>query len=83
MQTQTRFNRLNLEDLSSMASFSSWIRENITHYFDGEIPPEHLLIYLDYVEQVVRATEEVDKRYWIKSINELRNRINAVEKIQE
>jgi hypothetical protein len=75
---QNRIAQLKHEDLVSGVSLKNWLKENLHAYTNKDVPDEHLLIYVDYIEGKVRENDSIDKRIWLKTIGELKERIEAV-----
>lgn len=74
---QNRLSKLEQNILLSSASFKSWLKDNMSVYVNKPIPDEHLLIYLDYIEEKVRENEQIDRADWLKTIKELREKIRV------
>ncbi len=81
MQKKQNFKELSIKDLESTAAFEKWIKESLNFKYQDsdEIPKDHLIIYLDYIENKVKESQEsIDKKYWFKMMIELRKRINLI-----
>lgn len=75
---QNRKAKLKQEDLVSGVAFKNWVKECIDLYQNNEIPDSHLLIYLNYIEEKVRKNDKIDQRIWLKTIKELKEKIEVV-----
>ncbi len=75
----SRFKELTSADIASVTALKSWVSEGMTHYLNRDIPDEDLLIFIDYLESKIRETsEEIDKRFWLSQLENLRKRIGAM-----
>lgn len=75
---------LKQSDLVSPTSFEAWIRENLGHlYLRVKIPEEHLLIYLNYIKEMVLQHYEKDRSAWADLIRDLENKLQAIDRNKE
>jgi hypothetical protein len=78
-----RHSLLTLENVSSVNSLRVWAKERLGNiYTNKKVPNKHLLIYLDYIEGVVKKEENIDKVFWLKQIRELRDNIGSLDKAE-
>lgn len=84
MQTQNRYGKLQQKDLSSLANLKAWLKDNISIYkFEKDVGDQDLLIYIDYIENKVREYQgEIDKRFWLKLIRQLRERMRVIKETE-
>ena len=75
---QNRLSRIQHEDIISSAAFKNWLKSNMSVYVNKEIPNEHLLIYLDYVEERIRENNKIDRAAWLHTAKELREKIKVI-----
>lgn len=67
---------LNLkEDLNSIISFRSWIKDVTKDYEDKKVPDGDLDKYLGYIRRKLDAMIGKNKADWIKAIEELQESI--------
>jgi len=79
-----RFQKLELSDIRSVNSFRIWIKNSLGNiYANKEVPNEHLLIYLNYVEEVVNNKENIDKVLWLKQLRKLESDIISLNKVEK
>lgn len=75
INTRTNKNRyldLFLHDLDSIASFSKWLKQHLVTYSTMDVPNGHILIYLDYIDDLLDASDLFDRLEWRKSIIKLK-----------
>ncbi len=77
MQRPDRLTNIELRDLTGSIPFQNWIKENLKLHEELSVSNEHLLIYLDYIEEKVRGNQELDRTLWLKTVKELRERIKV------
>ena len=84
MPTKIRYQKITPKDLTSPHAFKLWIQNNLEHLYVGKnIINEHLLIYLDYVEQVIRKSNQIDRPFWMEIIRKLNADLKSIKKVEE
>jgi hypothetical protein len=74
---------MNPEDLKTPQAFRTWITQKMEHLYENkEIPNDHLLIYLDYVERVVSESGEIDNPFWLKLVRQLRSNLKTLKRVE-
>ena len=83
MQKKQSFKELYLKDLESTSSFEDWVKKSLNFKYQDneEISKEHLIIYLDYIENKIKeVSKEIDYTHWVKTIIDLRKRIDLIKR---
>lgn len=82
MSTSIRIKDLKPVDLESPQAFRTWIKTNMEHRYGGkEIPPTHLLIYLDYIESQIRKNNQIDKLFWLGLMRNLKSKFSSLKRV--
>lgn len=76
MNTKTGY--ISIKDLNGTVAFKNWIKDNLEIHKESRLEKSNLLIYLDYIENIVKESDNVDQRIWSAMIFDLRNRLNLV-----
>lgn len=74
MRTMRNKNLL-LKDLIDIATFKKWIRDSIYFHKNNEVSDQHVLIYLDYIMDMVKSNLNISKDTWIAQIVNLKERL--------
>jgi hypothetical protein len=78
MQRPDKTGDIQIRDLTGTVPFKNWLKSSLKMGEDDDISKEHLLIYLDYIEQKVFDNESLEREVWAKVIRDLRERINVL-----
>lgn len=83
MPSEIRFSKLNAEDLASPESFRIWIKKNLKNvYLNKEIPNEHLLIFLGYVNTLIFNDRSLDRNSWLSLIRDMESRLKSLKNME-
>jgi|15BtaG_2_1085339.scaffolds.fasta_scaffold00023_54 hypothetical protein len=64
------------KNLSSIAGFSEWLKDNLTIYDDDKkIPNNNLIKHLTYLKEQAKDQRVAEKRKWLDKIDELLERL--------
>ena len=63
------------EDLNSIISFESWIKNVTKKYEDKKVPKGDLEKYLGYIKRKLEVIAGKNKSDWIKAIDKLQERL--------
>jgi len=74
---QERYSELDISDIESLAAFRAWAGDKLIFYAGGEVPEEHLLIYVTYIKGRIDESDAVDRLMWKKAIVALENRLGG------
>ncbi len=66
-------------DLDTVFTFKHWVKDNLELYRDKKgtddkvekVPYEHLLIYLEYLTDMIMSNKDIDRSAWLKQIGKL------------
>jgi hypothetical protein len=73
--------KLNPSDLVTVEAFRTWIKESLPNlYFQKEIPYQHLLIYLEYIRELISVNKELDSAFWNQITRDLESNIESLER---
>ena len=81
MPNKNRTDFLKFDNLKSAYDFRLWIEKDLKHYYGGDdIPNAHLLIFLDYIKEVAKNNQAIDRTMWLKILDDLEDKIKAIER---
>jgi hypothetical protein len=82
--SKTNIKDISLSDLLNPASFESWIKKHINIYNDKEIPVNHLISFIEYIEKQVEAPEfEHDRGAWFDTLTNLKDAVSKNDKFKK
>jgi hypothetical protein len=82
MQNTNRAADITLSDLKDLDSFKRWLKHHLSFYEDDKISNSHLLIYLDYIENIVMDSDIEDKNYWLKLFKDLESKLKTFKRVE-
>ena len=73
------YKTLDLNDLSSLIAFDSWLKSNLGLYpNDEKISGAHLKMFLEYIKENAKDQRVEDKKEWFDTIDALIERSDNI-----
>lgn len=75
---------ITLSDLVDPAKFELWVREHINIYNEKEIPANHLISFIEYIEKEVEDTSfPYDRSAWLDTLTKLKDAVTKNDSFKE
>jgi hypothetical protein len=81
MQIRNKIGEITVDDLSTISSLKRWMKSSLDIYNPDEIISDsHAEIILEYLEHKIREDKAVDRRFWLRTIKKLHERMKVEKK---